>query len=223
MELASRSARHRFFAACARSWRCERVLLAHHADDQAETILFNLLRGSAGLKGMQFHSEHWVEGKRIQLLRPLIGVTREQIDTFLTNNKISYREDESNAQPVATRNRFRNEVMPLLDTIMGRKVRPALLRAEEISRNREQSIHDLLTELNLEDPQGRLFLPKIQALSTAAQTTALHGYLKKHAIQDIDHSVLDRCRELVNTLPISKVNLPGGRYFRRRAKRLFID
>ena len=54
MELEARNARHQFFAGCARKFRCSRILLAHHADDQAETILFNLLRGSYGLKGMHF-------------------------------------------------------------------------------------------------------------------------------------------------------------------------
>ena len=238
MELAARNARHLFFRDCARTQRCNRVLLAHHADDQAETILFNLLRGSAGLKGMAYHSRHSVDGKQLEFFRPMLGVTRAQIDSYLTQHQIQYREDTSNAEPVATRNRLRNEAIPLLEEIMGREIRPSLLRAEKLSSRQSQSIKEIIDAYQLEDPQGRLFLPKLERLAPATQTTAIHMYLKKNGlatwkfrmyredtpnIVDISGDVLDRCRSLINDRSIAKVNLPGGKYFRRRAKRLFID
>ena len=180
MELAARNARHRFFQQCARDHRCPRVLLAHHADDQAETILFNLLRGSAGLKGMHFQSEQVIDGKRIEFSRPLLNITRDEIDQYLAHHRIEYREDPTNSQSVAARNRLRNEAIPLLNEIMGRNVRPALLRAENISSNNDHSIHEILCGYQLEDPQGRLFLPKVESLTPSIQIAAIRMHLKKH-------------------------------------------
>src|SRR6478609_3462356 len=75
LETAARNARHDFFAACARNHRCPRVLLAHHADDQAETVLWNLLRGSHGLKGMRDTQLLVTEaGVKLELIRPLLGI-----------------------------------------------------------------------------------------------------------------------------------------------------
>ncbi|MFK7912121.1 MAG: tRNA lysidine(34) synthetase TilS [Akkermansiaceae bacterium] len=223
MELAARNARHRFFYDCAKAYRCDRVLLAHHADDQAETILFNLLRGSAGLKGMNFHTEHIITNKRLNFIRPLLELTRKEIDAYLSHQKIKYREDESNSEPVAARNRIRNEALPLLEEIMNRDIRPALLRAEKISTNREKALLDILDGYELEDPQGRLFLPKLKSLAASAQATAIQIYLRKKGIPDINRDLLDRCQRLIEDLSISKVNLPGNQFFRRKAKRLFIE
>ncbi|MGE9266674.1 MAG: tRNA lysidine(34) synthetase TilS, partial [Verrucomicrobiales bacterium] len=63
LETAARSARRQFFARCAEKFACPRLLLAHHADDQAETLLFNLLRGSASLRGMSPESRQVIGGQ----------------------------------------------------------------------------------------------------------------------------------------------------------------
>lgn len=222
MELAARNARHAFFANCARTYRCSRVLLAHHADDQAETLLFNLLRGSGGLKGMMFSTDHEIDGKKLTLIRPLLETSRNEINLYLDAHRISYREDTSNAEPIATRNRIRNEVMPLLHEIMGRKIQPSLLRAAEISQAKDQALGDTLDTLKLEDPQGRLFLPKIRELSPALQLMALHRYLKQEGIHNISHDLLTRCQGLLFASRPSKINLPKGRFLRRKEKRLFV-
>lgn len=223
VELAARSARHRFFRQCAIEHRCQRVLLAHHADDQAETILFNLLRGSNGLKGMRFCVRHSVLGKELEILRPLLGVTRGDIDDYLARQQVSYREDASNAEAIATRNRLRNEAIPLLNEMMGRDIRPALLRAEAISQSQRVATGELLDTLQLEDPQQRLFLPKLKNLSPALQTTVIHRYLKERGIGDINHDLLCRCTRLITDPSMAKINLPGGKFLRRKEKRIFIS
>jgi tRNA(Ile)-lysidine synthase len=223
MELAARNARHAFFVECAAKHRCPRVLLAHHADDQAETILFNLLRGSGGLKGMRYDRFHRIGGKKLEFLRPLLLVSRGEIDSYLTTHRIGYREDASNAEAVATRNRLRNEAIPLLNEIMGREIRPALLRAAMISGTQEAALRETLSEARLEDPQGRLFLPKLIKLSPAVQHIVLHDYLKKSGISGISRDLLGRCIHLLKDSKTSKVNLPEDRFLRRKEKRLFID
>ena len=219
MELAARNARHRFFKQCSQKYDCQRLLLAHHADDQAETILFNLLRGSGGLRGMSFETKH----SDLYLYRPLLEIKREAINTYLTNNKILYRDDSTNNQAVATRNRLRNEAIPLLQNIMGRDIQSSLSRAEEISNNNETALREILSTYELEDPQGRLFLPTIQDLHPALQRMTLLDYLKKHHVSNINYSVLNQCLNLLSDSSTAKVNLPGNRYFRRKEKRLFIE
>ncbi len=223
MELVARNARHQFFVSCARKYRCNRILLAHHADDQAETVLFNLLRGSYGLKGMHFSTTHHVEGKELELQRPLLKVTRGEINDYLETHKISYRDDASNAESITTRNRLRNEAMPLLQEIMGREVRPAILKAASASRAQQEAITSTLESLELYDPQGRLFLPKIAKLSPAMRSSAIHHYLKQHHVSDITSELLVMCDGLIIGKAIAKVNLPGGRFLRRKEKRIFIS
>lgn len=223
MELAARRARHTFFARCARDYRCSQVLLGHHADDQAETILFNLLRGSGGLKGMHYCSHLQIEGEHLDTIRPLIKTSREDIDRYVEEHGIKFREDISNAEPIATRNRIRHEAMPLLTEIMGRQIRPTILRAANISDTKDQALNDMLASLELEDPQGRLFLPKLTPLPAALQSMALHSYLKQEGCHDISEDLLHRCRALIHQPHPSKINLPGGLFFRRKEKRLFIS
>jgi len=222
MELAARNARHSFFARCAKKHQTPHVLLAHHANDQAETILFNLIRGSAGLKGIHFSQIHQVQGTQLTFMRPLLQVTREAINFYIQKSHLDFREDASNAEPIATRNRIRNEVMPLLDEIMGRSVAPAITRAESISTTNERALKATLSELELTDPQGRLFLPKVNELAPALQSIVLHDYLKNAGISDISQSLLKSCMGLMQQTSPAKINLPGGRFLRRKEKRLFI-
>lgn len=223
MELLARNARHQFFAKCARKYRCNRILLAHHADDQAETVLFNLLRGSYGLKGMHFATIHHVNGKDLELQRPLLEIGRKDINEYLKIRKITYRDDASNAEGITTRNRLRNEAIPLLTKIMGREVPPAILRAAGASQAQQNAIDSTLEALQLYDPQGRLFLPKIAELSPAMRSSALHHFLKANNIADINLELLSKCDELITNRAVAKVNLPGGKFLRRKEKRIFIS
>ena len=96
METAARNVRHEFFGECARKYRCRRVLLAHHADDQAETVLWNLLRGSRGLKGMREEQTMSVEKMELSLVRPLLGVRHAQLIAWLESGGHLWREDAEN-------------------------------------------------------------------------------------------------------------------------------
>ena len=84
------------------------VLTAHHRDDYAETVLFRLARGTS-LKGLDAFP------KQQGLLRPLLGVTRAQLDAYIRENNLPYREDESNWDVTFARNRIRHEVLPALE------------------------------------------------------------------------------------------------------------
>ncbi len=223
VETAAREARHLFFATCAKRRKCNNVLLAHHADDNAETILFNLLRGSAGLKGMRFETPLAVERRKLKFIRPFLRVRRAGIDAWIDENSIPYRDDATNFQSVATRNRLRLEALPLLDEIMDRDVTAGLLRAATHAGEQDEMLEDLLDVLTLEDPQGRLFLPKLRDLPANLQRRALFNYLKANKISDLSRDLLDRCLALLDPAGPAKENLPGNKHLRRRASRIFIE
>lgn len=87
------------------------VAVAHHLDDQAETVLHNLVRG-AGLRGLA-----GMENRRNHVIRPLLSIKREDILKWLEQNKIAYVTDSTNADPHYTRNRIRSTVLPELREI----------------------------------------------------------------------------------------------------------
>jgi len=115
------AARNKRYAAlgelCARH-QVELILTAHHQDDQAETMLLQLLRGTgvAGLCGMQqCHRAAGLLGNaNLVLARPLLDCTRAELESYVTQQKISHIEDESNADMRYTRNALRHQIMPLL-------------------------------------------------------------------------------------------------------------
>jgi len=109
LEQTARRARREFFYDLIRQGHADRVALGHTRDDQAETVLFRMLRGS-GLAGLAGILPVTAEG----LVRPLLDVTRGDVDAFLRARRICWREDASNREPKFARNRIRHELLPLL-------------------------------------------------------------------------------------------------------------
>ncbi len=145
LETGARDLRYAFFRACARDHRCNRLFLAHHGDDQIETCLFNFLRGSgaAGLGGMK----PLIHAHGLEILRPMLGVTRKEIAAFVSEKSIPFREDRSNADVAHTRNRLRHRVIPEIERAFGSSFRAAILRAAEILREEESWMVSLLPEV----------------------------------------------------------------------------
>jgi tRNA(Ile)-lysidine synthase len=222
METAAREARHAFFAACARQHRCPRLLLAHHADDQAETILWNLLRGSRSLTGMKERQLLAMAGRPVECLRPLLGTRRGELRAWLAAEKLRWREDASNAEPVAARNRLRNEAIPLLSGIARRDVTGSLLRAEQASAELRAIEGWAVARAAAVDPQGRLHLPRLRTLPEAMQAACLYEFLRSSGVTDLSRDLVARCLGLIDPAAPPAVNLPGGRVLRRRGGRLLI-
>jgi tRNA(Ile)-lysidine synthase len=222
METAARNARHRFFADCAGRHRCERVLLAHHADDQAETMLWNLLRGSRGLKGMRPEQTLHVGATELCLIRPLLSIRRKALVDWLNALGIKWREDASNREPVAVRNRLRNEVLPLLDEISGRDSVAALIRVAADFSELEEFESQALAEASVRDPQGRMHLPALRKLPPLLQRAAIRQFLLDCGVTSIDRRLLDEAMELLDPASAPGINLPGGRHLRRKEGRLWI-
>jgi len=223
METAARHERHAFFAQCGRNYRCRKILLAHHADDQAETVLWNLLRGSHGLKGMREDQKIIMDGVRMQVVRPLLGVRRSELAEWMEGRGHRWREDASNLEPVAVRNRLRHEALPLLAEITGRDPVAALMRGAHDGFEREELENNLLVSAQVLDPQGRLHLPSLRKLSPPLQRAVMRRYLTSHQVFAIDRSLLERAVELVDVNNPAVINVPGGRRLRRSAGRIWIE
>ena len=125
IEMSARELRHEFLATTARRLKFRTIALAHHADDQVEQFFLRVLRGAGGrgLAGMRWRAPSPAD-ERIQVVRPLLDVSRAEIETFARANQIPFRDDASNASSDMLRNRIRHELLPLLR----RRFQPALDR-----------------------------------------------------------------------------------------------
>jgi len=223
LEVTAREERHRWFAQAAALHRAPRVILGHHADDQCETILLNLFRGSAGLKGMSVESRHRIERRELTFIRPLLHLRHAQLLNFLASRGLPHREDASNSEPFTPRNRLRHEAIPLLAEISGRDVTPPILRAATLQDEQAQAIAAIAAGAGALDPQGRLHLPCVAPLPRAVQRQLLYEFLASHGAAGADHSLIDRGLELLGGRGPAKLNLPNGRFLRRRARRAFVE
>src|SRR3954464_14196541 len=98
LETAGRTARYNFFAGVARRRRCHVIFLGHHADDLVETFLLNLFRGAgpAGLSAMRPVTMRSINEVQLTIVRPLLGITRADIDSYIRERGLKYRDDISN-------------------------------------------------------------------------------------------------------------------------------
>ncbi|WP_114748648.1 tRNA lysidine(34) synthetase TilS [Pleomorphovibrio marinus] len=107
-QMAARELRYSWFEELLQNQVCKGVIVAHHADDQVETILLNLLRGS-GIEGLYGMAEH-----RQGIIRPFLPFDRVSIQAYMEKEGLGWREDPTNAQSDYKRNFLRNEVFPVL-------------------------------------------------------------------------------------------------------------
>ncbi len=221
LETAAREARYAFFARVARLEKCPRLFLAHHADDQAETFLFNLFRGSAaaGLAAMRPLATRMVGGVTLQIVRPLLGMWREEIDALIAAHKIAFREDASNTDPRHTRNRLRHEIIPAIERALGRDIRRAVWRAAEILRDEDDF---LAARPELRDLPETLQTSALRTQPLALQRRIIYAWLRAQRVAEIGFAEVEAVRGLLAGRR-AKVNLPGGWHARRRAKQIFIE
>ena len=173
LEGAARSARYAVFDDVA----ANAIWLAHHADDQAETLLFNLIRGGgvAGASGMP--SERRLH-RGTELLRPWLDIPRAVIDAFVLDSQIDYLDDESNQDTRLSRNFLRHEVMPAIE----RRFPDVAVRLAATSRHMAEA-QQLLDDLARMDAVAllqdrRVDLAVLQGLDRRRQKNFLRWWLR---------------------------------------------
>lgn len=123
------------------------IVTAHNKNDAAETVLLHLIRGSGGLKGIPLR-----EG----IIRPLIGVTRHEIESYCRENGLSYRTDSTNLADEYTRNKIRLNIIPEIEKI-NPNFSEALLRSAEVSEAETAFVSAEAERIRLEKKYGRYF------------------------------------------------------------------
>ena len=144
LEMAARRVRRGFFIATAKKHGIRFIAAGHTADDQAETVLLRICRGTSitGLAGIPYVTRH----AGVAFIRPLRDVTRRQVVDFLKRRRQPWREDATNADGFALRNRVRHEILPLLEKRLNPAVRQALLRVADIAAAEDEVMSALARE-----------------------------------------------------------------------------
>jgi tRNA(Ile)-lysidine synthase len=181
IEAAARRVRHKALAEHPADW----ILLAHHADDQAETILHNLLRG-AGVRGAAAMPE-----LRGRVLRPLLAVGRETIEEYGQVHQLRWIEDESNSDTRYTRNFLRREILPAIATRF-----PGAVEQLAAAASRFSEASELLDDLACLDLQGNSSgfpqrLGLFRELSAARARNLLRAMLTWQHVQPPDERRLN--------------------------------
>lgn len=224
VETAGRRARYDFFARIARRRRCHTLFLGHHADDLVETFLMNLFRGTgpAGFAGMRDVTSRRIAGTELKIVRPLLGVWREDIDAYVKANGIKFRDDATNDQLGPVRNRVRRRVIPHIEKQLGRNVRSTIWRAAIIAADEAEWLETLIAA---ESHDGaHLDSHHLRAQPRALQRRIVHKWLQAQGVGNLDFELIERVRALADPEAASaKTNLPQGRHVRRRAKKIFVE
>ena len=219
---AARDVRYAFFARVAEREDLRYAALAHHIDDQAETVLLNLLRGTGpeGLAGMPVQRT-LAPGSAARLVRPLLGVCRAEIEAFARQEGLAWREDESNLYLKYQRNVVRAAVLPLLEKHFGDAASVNIARSAALVREYvddafrqaltayfEQAARPEARQLDL-DALGTLAPVWRRRLILEAFQRWLPG-VQRHA------ALAEAVEALIDTQPGRRVALKGGTVWRGR-------
>ena len=202
LEAAAREARYAFFATLP-----GKTATAHTADDNAETVLMHLVRGT-GLKGLG-----GIAPVRENLIRPMLGITRQQVLAFLQEYHVSFVEDSTNAEDTFLRNRIRHQVMPIL---MGEnpKIAPNLSKMAMTLRYDEEALQSLAEE---EIPD----VYRLRELPKAIRSRMLEKFLKDSGVKEPEQEHIALAESLVfSDKPSASGQFPGGVCLQRNYDRL---
>src|SRR3990172_4424380 len=162
---AARELRYQAFEIGREEAGAEALATAHHADDNAETVLMNALRG-AGIRGLSGIPLRRGKGS---VIRPLLWATRQEIERYALLKRIQYREDSSNASTEYTRNALRRVILPSLESLSHSNVVESLNRVSSIMRSLQERV-----EAELQDR-----MPSIVAHEGARVTVSLDALLRE--------------------------------------------
>ena len=211
VEEAGRLARYRLYEETARAWEEEirrvHIATAHHADDNAETVLFNLFRGS-GLTGLS-----GIAPVRGRIIRPLLWAQRSEIQTWLRQQGQDWVEDSTNQESEYSRNWLRNELLPAVEERLNAQAVRHIDQAGRHIRQAETYLEGVAEEwLQKHAPDGRA-----DAKALAEQAEIVQSYIvrrlflkSKMPLRDVTETHVEAVRELLHQGTGKSVSLPHG-------------
>lgn len=221
LEEAGRNARYQVFREQKERHHCQKIAVAHHKNDQAETMLFQLIRGSRlkGLAGMEALSG--------EVIRPLLAVTREEIEQFLSDRKQTFCIDHTNFEEEYTRNLIRHRMIPAAQEIQPRAVEHLAETAEYVGRA-EKFLEGLTVELYQkaveECGEGELtvFIPVLLAADDFLAERVMYKALCCAAggRKDITAGFVADCMTLMEKQTGRQIMLPGNLAVKKSYDRL---
>jgi tRNA(Ile)-lysidine synthase len=225
-EAAARNARYDFLLRTAESLGARFVVVAHTGDDQVETVLHRILRGTglAGLVGIRPSRQL---SPSVALVRPLLGITRREVFAYLADIGQDYRIDPTNTDPRWTRNRLRHELLPLLRESYNSAVDEALLRLAIQAAEAQEMIADMAEQLaggcaaierGPQQPSGgKALRVRLDCCQLSGATRIVVGEVCRSAwraagwpMQAMGFDEWQAIAELVQGQRHTSINLPGG-------------
>ena len=221
LEGAARHARREVFARIDADF----VVLAQHQDDQAETLMLRLLRGT-GLSGLSGMSRLKVfSAARARVLRPLLGISRAEIESYARERNLGWVDDESNADTARRRNFLRHEVFPLIE-----KRFPAARAAVARAADHLSEARELLAEMAQSDldacgsGDGTLDIPSLLRLGAARAKNLIRFWCEARGILPPTAAQLgELLRQLAQSGADARVSLTSSRWrFLRHRSKLYL-
>ena len=224
LETAARELRHQWFAGLVEKGKADKIATAHTLDDQAETVLMRILRGT-GVRGLAGIAPAQREK---HLVRPLLEISRREIEAYLKAIDQPWREDSSNLDFGHTRNRVRHTLLPLLERDFNPAIRQTLADLAELARGEEDYWNSELSSLMPRlvrqgkpgrsgrslrgESQGVLALDRsaLQSLPVAVRRLVVHGLAQKLGIT-LEFKHIQQLTALIEEAKQGrKLALPGG-------------
>lgn len=205
LEEAARIARYKVFDSLVKKGLADKIAIAHHQSDQAETVLLNIFRG-AGLKGAS-----GMEAKQGAYVRPFLNTSKVEIENYATQNELPHVEDQTNADSTYSRNFLRNQIMPLLKTKWN-NIEKNLINFAKVCKQDDDYISSTISfdDILIENGTARIPLYKFATSDAVQNRLVRYAFAKLGLSKDIEKRHLNILKNLIaNGENGSKISLPN--------------
>ncbi|MBQ2425578.1 MAG: tRNA lysidine(34) synthetase TilS [Lachnospiraceae bacterium] len=207
-EEAGRILRYQWLEKTAGEFGCRRIATAHHKDDQTETVLMNLFRGS-GLRGLGGIRPVRLLSGELTLIRPLLGINRQEIETYLLEEKEAWCEDSTNKELIYARNKVRNELIPWIREHINDRAEEHILKTAAFASQADEYFVSQAEKLlgdGLQDQEASF--SEIDTVLFDSQPDIMKSYLIRAMIMKVSGSAKDISARHMDA--IAALDGPGG-------------